>query len=102
MITIYMNYTTLIFSKAQMVLIAKSFSKGSTLNEDQTLDSCRIFMDEMKGFYATLTAELCPKFLEICENVLKFTDVGTKLEDIESSKTILYQLKRQADASFLM
>lgn len=83
-----------------MVLIAKNLTKNSSIKDDASFDRCRSFMDEVKGFYSTLVAELCPVMIEVCKNILEFMNLDYKIEDIDAIKTLLMQLKRRADASF--
>lgn len=102
MVSVYFNYTVMILSKAQMVLIAKSLSQKDTSHDDSVADMCRSFMDEVKGFYSILIAELCPVMIEVSKNILEFKNIDSAVEDIDSIKTIFMQLKRRADVSFSM
>lgn len=84
-----------------MVLIAKYLTKNSFSSKDgAAFEKCRSFMDEVKGFYATLVAEICPIMISVCKNIIEFKNLDYKIEDIDCIKTLLMQLKRRADASF--
>lgn len=85
-----------------MVLIAKKLSKNHFLKEDTDFEKCRLFLNEVMGFYAILVAEICPATIEICKNILEFVKLDFKIEDIDSIKTIMMQLKNRFDASFSM
>lgn len=100
----YLNYTVLIVSKAQMILIAKYFSKNtnSPNKEDILFETCRAFMDEIKRFYSILVTELCPLMIEVCRSVLEFTNIDHKIEDVEFMKSLLTQMKRRSDVTFSM
>lgn len=91
-----------IISKTEMVLIAKKLSKNHFLKDETDFEKCRLFLDEVKEFYSILIAEICPKMIDICKNVLEFINLDFKIEDIDSIKTIMMQLKHRSDASFSM
>ena len=38
--------------------------------------------------------------IEVCKNILDLTNIDSKIDDMDTIKTILMQLKRRADASF--
>lgn len=101
MVTIYLNYTVMILSKAQMIIIAKNLSQKD-ISQDVVFDICRSFMEEVTGFYSILIAELCPVMIEVGKNILEFTNLDFPVDDFDSIKTIFMQLKRRADASFSM
>lgn len=94
----------MIVSKAQMILIAKYFSKNPhTPSPNAVLfETCRAFMDEIKGSYSILVAELCPLMMEVCKSVLEFTNIDHKIEDVEFIKSLLTQLKQRSDVTFSM
>lgn len=100
--SVYLNYTALILSKAEMVIIAKYLTINSNMKDEVTFDKCRSFMDGVKEFFAILVAEICPIMIEVCKNILDLTNIDSKIDDMDTIKTILMQLKRRADASFSM
>ena len=83
-----------------MILVAKHLTKNSSSKDDVAFEQCRSFMDEVKGFYATLIAEMCPLMIEVCKNILQFTNLDFKIDDTDTIKTVLMQLKQRSDASF--
>lgn len=83
-----------------MVLIAKHLSKNRFLKDASTFEKCRLLMDEVKGFYSILVAEICPLMIEVCKNILEFVQLDHKIQDIDSIRTIIMQLKRRSDVSF--
>jgi hypothetical protein len=102
MVSVYLIYTIKIISRAEMVLIAKKLSKNHSLKDETDFEKCRLFLDEVKGFYAILVAEICPAMIEVCKNILEFINLDFKIEDLDSIKTIMMQLKNRSDASFSM
>ena len=104
MTSVYLNYSVLIISKVEMILIAKHLIQysNSSVKDDSAFEKCRAFMDEVKGFYSILVAEICPIMIEVCKNVLEFTNLDHKIENNDAIQTILMQLKRRADVSFSM
>lgn len=102
MSSVYLCYVIAIVSKAEMVLIAKNLSKNHFLKDDTVFEKCRLLMDEVKGFYAILVAEICPIMIDVCKNILEFIKIDHKIEDIDAIKTIIMQLKRRSDVSFSM
>ena len=99
---IYLNYTVLILSKAEMVIIAKYLTRNTSSKDEFAFDKCRSFMDDIKGFFSVFVAEICPIMIEVCRNILDLTNIDSKIEDMDTIKTIMMQLKRRADASFSM
>lgn len=100
MVSVYLCYVITIISKAEMVLIAKNLSKNHFLKDDAIFEKCRLLMNEVKGFYTILVAEICPVMIDVCKNILEFTKIDHKIENIDSIKTIMMQLKRRSDVSF--
>lgn len=101
-VSIYVSYSVLILSKVEMVIVSKYLSRNSSLNEEIILENCRSFMADIKGFFAVLVAEICPIMIEVSKNILDFTNIDSKIEDLDCIKTIMMQLKRRADASISM
>lgn len=99
MVSVYLCYVIKIVSKAEMVLIAKSLSRNHFLKDETIFEKCRLLMDEVKGFYTILVAEICPVMIDVCKNILEFIKIDHKIEDIDSIKTIMMQLKRRSDVS---
>lgn len=99
MASVYLCYVITIISKVEMVSVAKILSKNHFLKDEAIFEKCRWLMDEVKGFYTILVAEICPVMIDVCRNVLEFTKIDHKIEDIDSIKTIMMQLKRRSDAS---
>ena len=85
-----------------MVIIAKYLTRNSYIKDEIAFDKCRSFMDDIKGFFAILVAEICPIMIEVCKNILDMTNIDSKIDDMDTIKTIMMQLKRRADASFSM
>lgn len=92
----------MILSKAQMILIAKTLSKNEKIQDNSIFDNCRTFMEEVKQFYSVLIGDICPAMIEVSRNILEFTNLDFPVNDIDSIKCILMQLKRRADATFSM
>lgn len=84
-----------------MVIVAKYLTRNSSKDEI-AFDKCRAFMDDIRGFFIILVAEICPIMIEVCRNILDLTNIDSKIEDMDTVKTIMMQLKRRADASFSM
>ena len=85
-----------------MVLIAKNLSKNRFLKDEAIFEECRMLMDEIKGFYSILVAETCPIMIDVCKNIFEFIKIDHKIDDIDSIKTILMQLKRRSDVSLTL
>jgi hypothetical protein len=102
MASVYLCYVIKIVTKAEMALIAKYLSKNHFLKDDSTIEKCRLLMDEVNGFYAILVAEICPVMIDVCKNILEFIKIDHKIEDIDSIKTIMMQLKCRFDVSLSM
>lgn len=85
-----------------MVIVAKYLTRNSASKDEIAFDKCRSFMDDIRGFFAILVSEICPIMIEVCRNVLDLTNIDSKIEDMDTIKTIMMQLKRRVDASFSM
>lgn len=85
-----------------MVLISKELYRASNNANDVVYENCRIFMNEIKGLYALLTAEICSSMVDVCNDVLDLTSIDASIEDIDSIKIIFMKLKRRFDSSISM
>ena len=82
-----------------MVLVGRSLSNSSShaAGVDKPLDSCRVFMDEMKGFVHALISEICPAVLQACRVALDRVDLDADCADGEVVLGIFSRVKGECE-----